>query len=69
MSKTQNWQSRSWAKRRLWELVIAKFTDPVGRRSIELTREELVRDGVFGDFDEAGKPLAPNLNRRKYTND
>lgn len=55
------WQNYSWARRRLWALVVSKFTDArvAGPETITLTRRELVEHGVFGDFDSSGKPLPP----------
>jgi len=49
-------------------LVIEKFGEPpVGRREISITRDELVDAGVFGDFDESGRPMPAKLKSEVYT--
>jgi len=63
--KPEPWQRYSWARRRLWNLVIEKFG--VGRREISITRDELVDAGVFGDFDESGRPMPPKLKSERYS--
>ena len=66
--KPEPWQRYSWARRRLWSLVIEKFGEPpVGRREISITRDELVDAGVFGDFDESGRPMPAKLKSEVYT--
>jgi len=45
--------------------VIEKFG--VGRREISITRDELVDAGVFGDFDESGRPMPPKLKSERYS--
>lgn len=61
MSEPIQWQSWSWSRRKLWGLVVAKFTEPpiVGRASITVTRDDLIEAGIFGGFDSSGRPLPP----------
>lgn len=63
MGSQPKWLAGSWARRKLWALVVSKFTNGavVGPHSITITRDELVECGVFGGFDAAGNPKPPRV--------
>lgn len=60
MAKNPSWQHASTARRKLWYLVMERFSAPAGRYSITLTRDDLLTAGVIGpDFDAKGRPKVP----------
>ena len=58
-SRQPKWQHWTASRKRLWSLVMERFTEGEvsGRWQITLTREDLVRAGVVGEFDSQGNPL------------